>query len=238
MAYRKILSIIQSNYIPWKGYFDIINKSDLFMVFDEVQYTVRDWRNRNMIKTPHGPQWLTIPVIIKGKRLQKIKDTKIASPKWNIEHWKTIEFNYSKSTFFKKYSDFFKELYLNSDEKYLSQINIKFIKAINKLLDIKTKIVFSSDYNLSIKGKTEKLISLCQQTKSDCYISGPSAKNYISGSLFKKSAIDLLWMNYNSYKKYPQLHPPFSHQVTILDLIFNTGPKAKKYLTGKLDEDK
>nr|MBU9918948.1 WbqC family protein [Fusobacteriaceae bacterium] len=114
----KKIAILQSNYIPWKGYFDLINMVDEFILYDDMQYTRRDWRNRNKIKTPQGLQWLTIPVEIKGKFFQKIKDTRITDKKWNIKHWRTISQNYSKAKYFKDYKDIFEELYLACDEEY------------------------------------------------------------------------------------------------------------------------
>ena len=140
----KKIAILQSNYIPWKGYFDLINMVDEFIFYDEVQYTKNDWRNRNKIKTPQGIQWLTIPVRQENLE-QKIKDTKISDKKWNIKHWRTISQNYSKAKYFKDYKDIFEELYLTCDEEYLSEINYKFITTINEILGIKTKLRWSRD---------------------------------------------------------------------------------------------
>ncbi|HVZ95255.1 MAG TPA: WbqC family protein, partial [Chitinophagaceae bacterium] len=130
----KKLLITQSNYIPWKGYFDAINSVDEFVIYDDMQYTKRDWRNRNKIKTANGLQWLTIPVEVKGKYLQKIKDTKISSSKWNKEHWNAVKINYATASFFKQYKDFFEALYLNCNKAYLSEINFLFLTAICNLL--------------------------------------------------------------------------------------------------------
>ena len=119
----KKAAIVQSNYIPWKGYFDLINKVDEFILYDNVQYTRRDWRNRNKIKTPNGLMWLTIPVEVKGNYLQKVKDTVIGNPKWNREHWQAIIHNYAKAKYFKDYKALFEDLYLGMQERYLSIIN-------------------------------------------------------------------------------------------------------------------
>ena len=104
----KKVAIIQSNYVPWKGYFDIINKVDEFILYDDVQYTRRDWRNRNKIKTPNGLHWLTIPVEVKGKYNQKIKDTIISEFNWTKKHWNAIKFNYANSKYFFEFKDFLK----------------------------------------------------------------------------------------------------------------------------------
>ncbi|MEN5387974.1 WbqC family protein [Aliarcobacter skirrowii] len=224
----KKIAILQSNYIPWKGYFDLINMVDEFIFYDEVQYTKNDWRNRNKIKTPQGIQWLTIPVRQENLE-QKIKDTKISDKKWNIKHWRTISQNYSKAKYFKDYKDIFEELYLTCDEEYLSQINYKFITTINEILEIKTKLRWSSEFEL-LDGQTEKLLGICKDCNADIYLSGPSAKNYLTEDLFTKENIELEWMDYSGYKEYEQLNPPFEHGVTILDLIFNEGENTKKFM--------
>ncbi|HCM37299.1 MAG: hypothetical protein UV55_C0025G0009 [Candidatus Gottesmanbacteria bacterium GW2011_GWC1_43_10] len=224
----KTVAIVQSNYIPWKGYFDLINKVNEFILFDDVQYTARDWRNRNLIKTPQGCIWLTIP-LTKSPRSTKIKDKKIADHNWGKRHWQILTDHYAKAPYFSTFREIFADLYLNSREVYLSQINFKFIKAINKLLKIKTKISWSSDYEF-VSGKTARLISLCQQTGATQYISGPKAKSYIAASLFRKANVRLTWMDYANYPRYNQLYPPFVHEVSVLDLLFHTGPQARKYL--------
>ena len=217
----KKIVITQSNYIPWKGYFDLINKVDEFILYDDAQYTRRDWRNRNKIKTPNGTQWLTIPVDVKGKYLQKINETKVSDKKWAIKHWKQVKQNYFKAKYFTKYKDFFEELYLTCNEEHLSQINYKFIIAINEILGIKTKIRWSSEFDL-VGSQTEKLINICKQCNAHIYISGPAAKTYFDEELANKENILVEWMNYENYEEYEQLYPPFEHGVTILDLIFNT----------------
>ena len=188
----KKIAILQSNYISWKGYFDLINMVDEFIFYDEVQYTKNDWRNRNKIKTPQGIQWLTIPVRQESLD-QKIKDTKISDKKWNIKHWRTISQNYSKSKYFKDYKDIFEELYLKCDEEYLSQINYKFITTINEILEIKTKLRWSSEFEL-VDGQTEKLLGICKDCNADIYLSGPAAKDYFNEEVSKareyKSRVD------------------------------------------------
>src|SRR5438128_2744936 len=145
---NKKVAIVQSNYIPWKGYFDLINSADEFILLDDLQYTRRDWRNRNLIKSPHGLIWLTIPVEVKGKFYQRIKDTVVSDPKWNQHHWKTIIHNYSKAAYFRDFKELFEVLYLRSSEKYLSEINYRFITAICKILGSSTKISRAVDYGL------------------------------------------------------------------------------------------
>lgn len=224
----KKIAILQSNYIPWKGYFDMINSVDEFILYDTVQYTKNDWRNRNKIQTKQGLNWLTIPVK-HGSLEQKIEDTKITDKKWNVKHWRTISQTYAKSQYFKEYSALFEDFYLNCEEEYLSQVNFQLIKIINKILDIQTKVTWSSDYTL-VDGQTEKLLSICEQAGATTYLSGPAAKDYFDESLAAERGIKIEWMNYSDYPEYQQLHQPFEHGVTVLDLIFNEGPNATKFM--------
>lgn len=225
----KKIAIIQSNYIPWKGYFDLINLVDEFVLYDDAQFTKRDWRNRNKVKTSSGLKWLTVPVDVKGKFEQKIKDTRIAEKRWGKKHWDTIKHNYSRAKYFPENKELFEELYLTLDEEFLSQVNLVFIQTINRVLGIKTKISWSSDYPLA-EGKNERLISICKGAGAAIYLSGPAAKGYLDEGLFKREGIEVEWMDYSGYPEYRQLFPPFERGVTILDLLFNEGPNAKNFM--------
>jgi WbqC-like protein family len=223
------VAILQSNYIPWKGYFDVINMVDEFILFDSAQYTRRDWRNRNRIKTRTGPAWLTIPVVVKGRYLQAIQETEIEDPSWNEHHWKTLVHNYARATHFGAYRDRFEELYLDCKETLLSQINYRFLVGICEILGIKTRFSWSAEYP-EIEGKTERLVGWCKQLKATEYLSGPAAKGYIDESLFVEAGIALRYMDYSGYPEYAQLYPPFDHTISIIDLIFNEGPNATRYM--------
>lgn len=224
----KKIAILQSNYIPWKGYFDIINQVDEFIFYDDVQYTKNDWRNRNKIKTSNGSLWLTIPVRQENLS-QKINETKVSQHNWAEKHWKSISLNYSKAPFFHLYKDKLEKFYSEVETPLLSEINRSAIELINSFLGINTVLTSSSDYKL-IEGKNERLIDLILQAGGTHYLSGPSAKDYIIEDLFKESGIEVSWMNYSGYPEYPQIHPPFEHAVSVVDLILNTGPDAKKYM--------
>jgi len=225
----KKIAIVQSNYIPWKGYFDLINMVDEFVLFDDVQFTRRDWRNRNKIKTPQGLKWLSIPIDIKGKFFQKVNEARVANNDWSVNHWQTIKQFYANTPYFKDYKDLFENFYMNNQEEQLSVINARLIEIVNSILGIGTKITWSSDYEL-VEGRTEKLLSICQQAGADFYLSGPAARDYLDESLAQEMGIKVIWMNYLGYPEYSQLHPPFEHGVSILDLIFNAGPRAKNLM--------
>ena len=221
------VAISQSNYIPWKGYFDLIASVDEFILFDDMQYTRRDWRNRNKIKTPDGLQWLTVPVKTKGKFTQKIYETELERGAWQKNHWEAFVKNYSRSKHFEYISEFLKPLYKDVTYKMLSDLNKNLIIQICEFLGIKTKISNSSDFSLK-NGKSERLVDICLQIGAVEYISAPAAKNYLDLQVFRKSNIEVSWFNYSDYPKYEQLWGDFEHQVSIIDLLFNCGNDAKK----------
>jgi hypothetical protein len=225
----KRVAILQSNYIPWKGYFDVINMVDEFVLFDTAQYTRRDWRNRNRIKTHAGPAWLTIPVAVKGRYLQAIQETEISDPSWNERHWKTLVHSYSLAPHFDAYRARFEGLYLGCQEKLLSRINYRFLVTICEILGIRTHLSWSMEHP-QIQGKTERLVEWCKGLKGTEYLSGPAAKGYIDESLFARAGITLRYIDYSGYPEYTQLYPPFDHAVSILDLIFNEGPNATRFM--------
>ncbi|MGA7747823.1 MAG: WbqC family protein [Candidatus Aquilonibacter sp.] len=225
----KRVGIIQSNYIPWKGYFDFIASVDEFVLLDEVQYTRRDWRNRNKIKTADGLRWLTIPVDVSGKYLQSIDETRIANPDWADEHLASLRHAYARAPHAKEQWPWIETLYAGAKAlPMLAAVNELFIRAIVGRLGITTKISRSSDY-AGTPGKNERLMAICRQAGASVYLSGPAAAAYIDQTLWNAQGIDVEFKSYERYPEYPQLHGPFEHGVTILDLFFNLGDEAQAY---------
>lgn len=223
----KKVAILQSNYIPWKGYFDMIAAVDEFIIYDDMQYTKNDWRNRNRIKTPKGMEWLTIPA---GQDIsRRIRDVELSDYRWQSKHWKSLVSNYSKSPYFREVAEWLEPLYLTKQHTNLSQINRTFIEAICNYLDIKTKITYSWDYILT-EGKSERLSDLCVQAGANEYISGPAAKDYLDISVFSDQDIKVTWFDYSGYQDHPQLWGEFTQEVSILDLLFNCGKTAPNYM--------
>lgn len=175
-------------------------------------------------------KWLTIPIKVKGRYKQKIQDAIIADKRWALKHWDTIKHCYNSAPFYENYEYIFGKTYQNCREMdSLSEVNRLFINLINSILGITTIISGSADYKLE-GNKSEKIISICKQAKAEVYLSGPSAKNYLDEELFRKEDIKLSWVDYNNYPEYNQLNPPFDHNVSILDLIFNEGQDAGKFM--------
>lgn len=229
----KKVAILQSNYIPWKGYFNIIKCVDEFVFLDNVQFTRRDWRNRNLIKTKNGLKWLTIPVEVKGQYLANVQDISTADNAWRKQHWNQLSDAYRKAPFFGTLETFFKDLYLNDDERNLSLVNSKFIHEINKLLNIVTPIRWSREFDTPVE-KTERLLQICKILGATTYLSGPAAKSYLNVELFQQHNIEVEWADYSGYAEYDQHFPPFEHGVSIVDLLFHQGYNAIHYLKEKL----
>lgn len=226
---EKRVAIIQSNYLPWKGYFDIVHDVDEFIFLDEVRYTVRNWRNRNKIKTANGPLWLTVPTGEDTRRA--IDEVKLTDPSWQARHWKSITQAYGKAPGFHLYRDFFESIFLEKHWKSLSEFNQTTTRRIaTELLGLKTSFTNSRDY--SAQGtKLDLVLDLLERSGATYYLSGPSALSYLDESRFLERSIELEIKKYE-YPAYPQLYPPFIHEVSILDLIFNTGAEAASYIWG------
>jgi hypothetical protein len=222
------VAILQSNYIPWRGYFDLIHDVDLFIFYDDVQYTHSDWRNRNKLMTKDGPQWLSIPA---GHNLKSlICEVEIPDQSWKRQHRSIIEQNYRKAPFIKQSQSLLDFLYENSITN-LSDYNQRAIRHISALLGIHTQ--FTDSRLLGINGrKTERLIGILERVGATQYISGPSARNYIDESLFAEAGIELVYKKYPAYPSYAQCFAPFSPFVTVLDLLLNVGTEAPRYIWG------
>lgn len=226
----KRIAILQSNYIPWKGYFDLIASVDELIFYDDAQFTKNDWRNRNLIKTPHGPQWLSIPVGIDIHR--SIQSVKIADASCGTAHWTRLCFNYRRARCFEEVSKWLQPLYCDAPWTWLSKTNQDLVKSICSALGIKTRFSSSSDYELPV-GRTERLVSLCQQSGANVYVSGPGARAYLDVAAFREEDIDVSWFEYTGYPDYPQLWGEFVHEVSIVDLLFNCGSAARSFMKAR-----
>lgn len=225
----KKIAILQSNYLPWKGVFDMIHQVDEFVFLEDVQYTSRDWRNRNKVLTDKGSLWISVP--IKKNRGQFIYEAKIDNSfDWQRRHLGTFDVYYSKAPYYKKYKWIINRIFKENKWESLSRLNIYVNKLIARILGIQVEFINSCD--LEIEGKKDdKLINICKKLNATHYLSGPAAKDYIVPEKFEKAGIELEYIKYE-YPKYKQLYEPFNHYVTILDLLFNCGPDAPYYIWG------
>lgn len=221
------VGITQSNYIPWRGYFDFIDDVDLFVVLDDVQYSKGSWRNRNQIKVPGGLSWLTVPVIYQ-KLTKLIQETQIDhSKKWQLSHLNKFTAHYSEAPFVEIALDILQEGFAPTDTS-ISELNVRLIRKICTYLEITTPLILSQD--LQVSGiKTERILQILQRVEATTYLSGPAAKAYLNEDLLRSHGIQLEYKTYQ-YDPYPQLHGDFAPTVTILDLIANVGAAAKHYI--------
>ena len=215
--------------MPWKGYFDAINAVDEFILLDEVQYTRRDWRNRNRIKGPDGLRWLTIPVEVKGRYHQRVDETMIAEPDWGPKHWDVLRQAYGRAPNFDAVEQRIAPLYVDRRFERLSDANRAFLEVIADWLGIATRISWSTDYETT-GTRGERILELCRAAGASDYVSGPAAESYLDEAVFEAAGIRVLWMDYTGYPEYPQPAAPFEHGVTILDLLFATGDEAPAYM--------
>lgn len=226
--------VLQPSYIPWRGYFHQIQKADLFIFYDEVNFDKDGWRNRNRVKTTSGAKWLTIPVTGgPGRQLHKtpINQVQICQDQpWKSTHWKTLQQSYSKAPYFKRYAPLLDEFY-RSDACLLSEFVVRLTEALSQELGIReTRFVKSSEIG-SVGVKTDRLIHLLTAVGATHYISGPAARAYLDEPKFEEAGITIEYMRYD-YPEYEQLYPPFESSVSILDLLFMKGPDAAQYIWG------
>ena len=203
---------------------------DEFIIYDDMQYTRRDWRNRNQIKTAQGVQWLTVPVQVRGKYLQTIRDTNIDGRTWAKDHWRALCLNYRRSPHYDEIAGLLEPLYLGTAWETLSALNRSFIEQICRYLKISTKISNSWDYDLA-DGKSERLANICMQAGATEYVSGPAARDYLEPDVFGNLGMRVTWFDYAEYPEYPQLWGGgFVHSVSVVDLLFNCGHKSPQFM--------
>jgi hypothetical protein len=219
------IAITQSNYLPWKGFFDSINMVDEFVLYDDAQYTKRDWRNRNRIKTSQGLQWLTVPVVAKGRFDQPINATRIGDRGWGAKHWSALQHAYSRAAHFDAVEPQLRTYLTRPTPDMLSDVNHELLTIVCAMLGITTPIRRTSDYEL-VGDRTQRLVNVCVQAGASEYFTGPAARSYLDEEVFAEHHIAVRYFDYSGYPEYPQLWGEFEHAVSIVDLLFNVGPDA------------
>lgn len=227
----KIIGILQPGYLPWLGFFDQLARADVFVFYDDVQYDKGGWRNRNRIKTPQGPQWLTVPVLTRGEQFPAVRDVRINPQEpWAVKHCKTLRQQYSKAPFIDAYAPSLFEL-LKQPWERLCELDIACIDWLAKAFDIRTPCVRSSELGVS-GGRTSRLIEIIHLLGGDIFYEGAAGKNYIDPNEFRAHGIEVFFQEY-VHPIYPQLHGEFISHLSAVDLLFNMGPDSRDVLLGE-----
>jgi hypothetical protein len=227
-----ICTIHQPNYLPYLGFFEKAHQSDIFILYDTTQFKKNDWQNRNKICTPTGWQWISLPVLHDFG--QKINEVKIKDPERSLDkNWRTIQTNYGKAPYFKKYADVYKEIYSLKTEK-LNELNCNIIIKTAEILGIKTNFIRSSELPQINSTSTAALIELSKSVGADTYISGAEGKNYIDMDLWNNSGLIIKFQNFIHpvYRQYN--NPEFQSHMCVLDLIFNYGDEGLDIITNNI----
>jgi hypothetical protein len=224
-------TILQPGYLPWLGFFDQMAQSDVFVMYDDVQYTRRDWRSRNRIKTAKGVCWLTVPVKTRGRRYQLVNEARVDNSRpWQRKHVETIRGSYSNAPYFKRYFPQIKSI-LEKDPPLLMDLNLELIQYLRQVLNLKTKIIFSS--TMDIQGnRTERLVKICKALGAREYLTGDAAASYLEMEMFDQHDIEVHFHKYE-HPEYPQINGPFIPYLSAIDLVFNCGPESRSYIAGR-----
>ncbi len=224
-----LIAIHQPQYLPWLGYLDKIDKADVFVILDNVQFKKNEWQNRNRIKTAQGCQWITVPVLYRFP--EKINEVKINNKaNWGRKHLQALITNYSKSACFDNYKSFFEDIFSRSWDR-LVDINIEIIKFLINALDLKTRLVMASDLKLR-EEPTERLIDICKALNGNKYLAGKGSNNYMNVELFDKEGLEVIFQEFK-HPVYNQLFGDFEPYMSSIDLLFNCGDNSLKILRGQ-----
>ena len=227
-----IVGILQPGYLPWLGFFEQLLRSDIFVLYDDVQYDKHGWRNRNRVKGPQGPVWLTVPVRTKGLGKPKINEVAInsAQPRWAYKHCQTLQQFYGKAPFFPHYYPLLEQTLVEPWEQLLD-LDLSLIRLIAGWLGLTTEIVLSSSLGCEAEDPTQRLVDICRAVDADIFYEGSSGKNYLDLAKFAAAGIQVVFQDYQC-QPYPQLFGEFISHLSVVDALFNCGPDSLAYLPG------
>ena len=219
------LLISQSNYIPWRGFFDLIRSADVYIIYDSMQFTKNDWRNRNLIRNQIGKQWLTVPC---GSSISRsIYNVNPTNPNWNSKHASTLKHTYSKSPYWDDFGKDILNVYQDLKGLSLSQVNQALIRFILDIENISTHVIRDVDVmnqdELMSLDRSERLLQLSKLVKASTYLSAPAAKDYLKTSIFQDSGVEVEFFN---YPKYPIYHP-LECELSCIDTLLYRGSLFK-----------
>jgi len=226
------IAILQPGYLPWLGFFEQMYMSDVFVIYDDVQYDKQGWRNRNRIKTGNGVQWVTVPVNFKLRECPLVNEVTIDNRiNWRKKHFLSIKQSYSKAPFYKEYINIVEEAY-SREWQYLIDIDLYLIKKLANCLGMNNKKIVRSS-SLDVRGeRIERLITICKIFKADTFYEGSAGRNYIDEKRFEEYGIKVEFQDYE-HPVYNQLHGDFVPYLSVIDLLFNLGPESLSIIANK-----
>jgi hypothetical protein len=231
------LGVLQPGYLPWLGFFDLMRRSDVFVIYDDVQFDKHGWRNRNQIKTAHGPQWLTVPVFHSGREGQTILDVQIDNLlPWARKHLRSIEQAYARAPYLDTY---FPQLHEVLSERWdrLVDLDLALIDVLREWLDLPSSTVYCCS-ELAIPGRrNDRLLALCRHFEATKYLTGNAARAYLDVARFEAAGIEVEWQSY-IHPIYPQLHGEFTLNMSMIDLILNCGPESRAILAHEVRKER
>ena len=228
LSQPKTLAVLQPGYLPWLGFFDQLLRSDVFVVYDDVQFDKHGWRNRNRVKSPAGPVWLTVPVLHKGLGWQKITDVQINNETtWGRKHLNTVRQLYARAPYLDRYYPELESILSRRWER-LADLDLELIHKMAEWLGIRRTIVLSS--SLGIGGdRCERLLNMCTHFGAGRYLSGSAARDYLDVEMFAAKGIVVEWQDYQ-HPTYPQQHGEFTPYLSAIDLLFNCGEESTRVI--------
>lgn len=223
-------AINQPTYLPWIGYFDLIDQVDVFILLDNVQFGKRSWQQRNRVRMPDGLQWLTVPVKTQGRFGQRIHEVEISEPEFWHKHTRTIEIAYSRTPYFAQYFPGLAKLLEDHSSGLLVELSVSLIRWFCAALEISTPLIVASSLNQSGK-RTELLANLCTAVGANEYISPAGSVAYLAEeeNIMRQRGIDVRFQNY-CHPVYRQDFDPFLPYASVIDLLFNQGPESGEIL--------
>jgi hypothetical protein len=222
--------ILQPSYLPWLGYFAQMRRCDVFIYYDDVQYDKHSWRNRNRVKTAQGPQWLTVPVLTHGRDKPLIRDVEVDNrSNWRKKHLETLRQSYARAPYFKQYLPVFEEAYSRSYSRLLD-LNLALMGVLCEVLGLRRETRLASELGCEKSSPVGRLIGLCHAVGATTFYEGASGKEYIDDSEFARSGLRIEYQDYQ-HPTYEQQHGEFAPYLSIVDLLFNCGPRSLEILS-------
>jgi len=188
--------ILQPGYLPWLGFFDQLDRADRFVLYDDVQFDKGGWRNRNRVKGPNGPVWLTVPILTSGKGMPLIQDVQIdPKPPWIKKHVKTLRQCYGKAPFYEKFGRPIEQILARRHDR-LIDLDLELIYFLARSLDIASPMARSSELKIEDADPTRRLVRICRYFEADRYLTGDAAREYLREEEFEKGGIAVEYQNY------------------------------------------